>query len=129
MRALRDFGMFFRPENNLREAFPVAQIGEDDAAEIALRMDPAGERDLLADVGGAEGVAMMRAIHGGERRSVSVGRGGCDARGLRAAQFPRSRLEVGGNFLVRHQRLRPGRESFQFHLRPFVAVKKRRFRA
>jgi len=34
-------------------------------------MNPAGELDLLANVDGAEGVAVVRAIHDGERR-VSV---------------------------------------------------------
>ena len=80
--ALRDLRIFFRAKNNLREPFAVAQIDENDAAMIALRMHPAGERDLLADIGGAKGVAMVRAIHGGERRSVSVsklGRRACCA--------------------------------------------------
>jgi hypothetical protein len=38
-------------------------------------MHPAGEGNLFADVGGAQGGAVMGAIHGGERRSVSLSEG------------------------------------------------------
>jgi hypothetical protein len=41
-------------------------------------MDPAGKLDLLADVGGAKGVAVVSAIHGSERR-VSVWAKGVNA--------------------------------------------------
>ena len=63
VRGLRDLGVLLRAEDDLGQAFAVAQIDEGDAAVIAPGMDPAGERDLLADVGGAESVAMMGAIH------------------------------------------------------------------
>ena len=77
MRGLRDFGIFLRAKDDLGESFAIAQIDENDAAVIAPGMDPAGEFDLLADVGGAKGVAIVGAIHGrraadsqcGERRA------------------------------------------------------------
>ena len=43
--------MFLRAEDDLRHALAVAQVDEDDAVMIAIRIHPAGERDGLADVG------------------------------------------------------------------------------
>ncbi len=40
----------------------VAQIDEDQIAMIALAMDPAGEPDLLADIGQSERAASVRAV-------------------------------------------------------------------
>ena len=75
VRGFRYLGIFLRAKDDLGQAFTVAQVNENDAAVIAPRMHPAGEFDLLADVGGAQGVAVMGAIHGGERRSVSLSEG------------------------------------------------------
>jgi hypothetical protein len=47
----------------LRAAFAVADINEDEAAEVAAGMDPAGQRDRLPDVSRAQFVAMVRAFH------------------------------------------------------------------
>jgi hypothetical protein len=47
----------------LRAAFAVADVNEDEAAEVAAGMDPAGQRDGLPDVCRAQFVAMMRAFH------------------------------------------------------------------
>ena len=66
MRGLGDLGIFFRTKDHLGEAFAIAQIDKDHSAVIAAGVHPAGQRDLFADVGGAKGVAMMSAIHGGE---------------------------------------------------------------
>jgi hypothetical protein len=52
-----------RIENRLRAAFAVADVNEDEAAEVAAGMDPAGQRDGLPDVRRAQFVAMMRAFH------------------------------------------------------------------
>ena len=85
MRALRKFGRFLGTKDDLCEAFAIAQINEDDATEVPPGMNPAGESDLLADAGGAEGVTVVRAIHDGERR-VSVW-----AKGLYAQVVPNGR--------------------------------------
>ena len=57
---LRQIG---RIENGLGAAFAVADVNEDEAAEVAAGMDPAGQRDGLPDVRRAQFVAMMRAFH------------------------------------------------------------------
>ena len=57
---LRQIG---RVEHGLRAAFAVADVNEDEAAEVAAGMDPAGQRDGLPDVRRAQFVAMMRAFH------------------------------------------------------------------
>jgi hypothetical protein len=87
MRALRKLGRFLRTKDDLCEAFAIAQIDEDDATEVPPGMNPAGELDLLTNVGGAEGVAVVRAIHDGERR-VSVW-----AKGLYAQVVPNGRQQ------------------------------------
>ena len=50
-------------KNGLRAAFAVADIDEDEAAEVAAGMDPAGQSDGLPDVRRAQFVAMMRSFH------------------------------------------------------------------
>jgi len=47
----------------LGAAFAVADVDEDEAAEVAARMDPTGQSDGLADVRRAQLVAMMRSFH------------------------------------------------------------------
>ena len=62
--ALEQFlGQIGRIENGLRAAFAVADVNEDQAAEVAAGMDPAGQSDRLPDVRRAQFVAMMRAFH------------------------------------------------------------------
>ena len=46
-------------ENRLRQAFPVAQVDENDGAVIAPPVDPSHQEDLLARVGGAQLAAAM----------------------------------------------------------------------
>ena len=50
MSLLREFSIFFRAKNNLRQPFAIAQINEDHAAMIARDIYPAGKSDFLADV-------------------------------------------------------------------------------
>ncbi len=57
------FGPIRRIEHGLRTALAVADINEDEAAEIAPGVNPAGERDGLPEVSRAQFVAMMRAFH------------------------------------------------------------------
>ena len=64
MRTAGEFGIFFGPENDLRQTFAVAKINENQPAKIATRMDPAGELDLLTDICCAKRVAVVSAIHG-----------------------------------------------------------------
>ena len=52
-----------RVENGLRAAFAVADINENQSAEVAARVDPAGKGDGLPDMRRAQFVAMMRAFH------------------------------------------------------------------
>ena len=62
--ALEKFlGQIGRIKNSLRAAFAVADVNEDEAAEVAPGMDPAGQGDDLPDVRRAQFVAMMRAFH------------------------------------------------------------------
>ena len=56
-------GVLLGPEDDLGHALAVAQIDENDPAVVAHGIHPAGKRDGLADVGGAEFVAVVRA-HG-----------------------------------------------------------------
>ena len=51
-------------EDKLREAVAVAQVDEDQAAVVAVGMDPAGKFDFLADIGFAELAAGVGAITG-----------------------------------------------------------------
>ena len=65
MRSFCNLGMFLGPEDDLGDAFAVAQIDENDAAVVAAGIDPAGKGDGLADVIYAELMAEMGAVHGG----------------------------------------------------------------
>ena len=56
--------MFLRTKNHLGQALPITEINKNDAAVVATGIDPARERDGLADVFLSETVAMGRAIHG-----------------------------------------------------------------
>jgi len=67
VRSGGDLGIFLRAEDDLRHALAVAQIDEDDAVMIAIRVHPSGERDGLADVGGTKLITGVGAIHGGAR--------------------------------------------------------------
>ena len=51
-------------KHRLGSAFTVADIYENDAAQVAPGMDPAGKRDRLADMRRAQFIAMMRSFHG-----------------------------------------------------------------
>ncbi len=62
--ALEKFlGQIGRVKNGLGAAFAVADVNEDEAAEVAPGMDPAGQGDYLPNVCRAQFVAMMRAFH------------------------------------------------------------------
>ena len=57
-------------DDDLRDAVVVAQVDEEDAAEVALVMDPAREADGLAGVRGAQVVAGVGAVRiGGHGRN------------------------------------------------------------
>ena len=92
MRRLGDLGIFLRTEDNLGQAFAIAEVDENDATVVAPGMDPAGEFDLLADIGGAESVAVMGAIHGGSG-GVSVWAKGGIAQ-VRSRSTPEANCEV-----------------------------------
>ena len=68
---LRHLRMLLRAKNHLRQTLPVAQIDEDHPAMIPPRIHPPRERDGLADVGRAELLAMMRAVHRKGARNVA----------------------------------------------------------
>ena len=63
VRLLCQFGVFFRPENDLHEPFPIAQIDKNDATMIAHDMNPTGENGGRADIFLAQLVAMMGPVH------------------------------------------------------------------
>ncbi len=54
--------MQFLVENNLRNSSAVAQVDENQLAEIAPAMDPAHEHDVFIGVGGAEGATIICAF-------------------------------------------------------------------
>jgi hypothetical protein len=56
-----ELGVLLGAEHHLGQAFAVAQVDEDDATVVAGRIHPATERDGLADVLCADGVAMKGA--------------------------------------------------------------------
>ena len=56
-------GQVRRVEDGLGAPFAVAHVDEDQPAEVAAGMDPAGQGDGLADVRRAQFVAMMRSFH------------------------------------------------------------------
>ena len=63
--ALDEFsGDFGGIEFHLRQTLAVAEVEKDDATEIAVRADPAEQRDSCAGVGIGELGAMMGAFHG-----------------------------------------------------------------
>ena len=74
VRLFGDPGVFFGAEDDLSDARAVAQVDEDDAAVIAARIDPTGERRGLAHVGGAELVAGMGTIAAHKIRADNVNR-------------------------------------------------------
>jgi hypothetical protein len=49
------------PENHLRDAVTVAQVDEDDAAEVVTPVHPPHQHDALAFVGNAQLAARVRA--------------------------------------------------------------------
>ncbi len=51
-------------EDDLGQAFAVAQVDEDEMAHVAGLVDPAAEDDLAAIVGGAQGAAVVRPLQG-----------------------------------------------------------------
>jgi len=53
----------FRVEHHLGEAVVVAQVDEDEAAVVATAVDPAGQRDRLPFVGGAQLAAVVALEH------------------------------------------------------------------
>jgi hypothetical protein len=57
-----EFGVFFGAKDDLGEAFTIPQVHEDDAAVVASGIDPTRKGDGLADVGGAELVAVVGAV-------------------------------------------------------------------
>ena len=57
------FGQVGRVKHRLGAPFAVAHVDEDQAAQVAPGVDPAGEGDGLADVRRAQFVAMMRSFH------------------------------------------------------------------
>jgi len=61
------FSMKDKFVRDLRQAFAVAQVDEDDAAVVAAGVNPARQSDGLADVFFAEDVAEVGAIHGNLR--------------------------------------------------------------
>jgi len=63
MRLLRKLRVFLRPKHDLRQAFAIAEINENDSAMIAGDIYPTGQRDLPADVALAKRIAIVRAIH------------------------------------------------------------------
>ena len=51
-------------EDGLGESLAVAEVDEDDAAVVAVGVDPAGEGDVLADIGFAEDATGMGSAEG-----------------------------------------------------------------
>ena len=94
MRSLRHLGILLRTEDDLGQAFAIAQVDKNDATVVAPGMDPAGQFDLLADIGGAKSVAVMGAIHGGSG-GVSVWAKGGIAQ-VRSRSTPEANCEVPG---------------------------------
>ena len=60
--------VFLGPEDDLGDALAVAQVDENDAAVVAARIDPTGQRGGLAHVGGAELGAGMGTVAAHGRR-------------------------------------------------------------
>ena len=79
-------------EDDLGQAVAVAQVDQDDAAVVAVVVDPAGELHRLLDVGRAELAASVGAVtgldrfHGGWCLSRSQGEGGRGADRIRCGR-------------------------------------------
>src|SRR5271170_7792590 len=67
-RSLVRGGIVLGIEDELYDPVAVAKVDEDDAAVVAPRLDPSPERDLAADVGGADCAAVIGARPGRQRR-------------------------------------------------------------
>ena len=65
-----------RVADDLHQAFAVAQVDEDDAAVVAAAMDPAHQRDGLAEVAAVDAAAVVGAFQGVLREGDAYGRGG-----------------------------------------------------
>ncbi len=74
-----------RIEHGLRPAFAIAEVDEEDAAEVAAGMDPAHEGDGLSGVRGPEFVAMLRAFHVEKKADDAYGAGDGQAKFAAAA--------------------------------------------
>ena len=73
--------------DDLDEAFAIAQVDEDDAAVVAAAMDPAHQRDGLAEVSAVDAAAIIGAVQGILRKAAdSMGR----CRGMRGGQPDRA---------------------------------------
>ena len=48
----------------------IAQVDENHAAVIAAHLHPAGQNDLLSDVGGCQLIAVVSPIHGEEKALI-----------------------------------------------------------
>ena len=59
-------------KDELRGAFAIAQVNEDDAAQVAAAMDPAHQQDALAHVFEADGAAIVRAPQVSEEVKLNV---------------------------------------------------------
>ena len=59
VRDVRGRGRGLRVDHDLDDAALVAQVDEDEPAEVAAPRDPAGERDLAADVVGTQRAAEL----------------------------------------------------------------------
>ena len=59
-------------EDELRRTFAIAQVDEDDAAQIAAAMDPAHQQHALANVFEADGAAIVRAFEVTEEVKLNV---------------------------------------------------------
>ena len=69
-------GQVRRVKNRLGAAFAVAHVDEDQPAEVAAGVDPAGQGDGLADMRRAQFVAMMRSFHVKSEGECCRGMGG-----------------------------------------------------
>ena len=62
--------IFFRAKDHLGDALAIAQVDENHAAVIATHMHPAGQNDLLSDVGCCQLIAVVSPIHGEEKALI-----------------------------------------------------------
>jgi hypothetical protein len=99
-------GQIRRIKHRLRAAFAVADVNEDEAAEVAAGMDPAGQRDGLPDVCRAQFVAMMRAFHVQKSNADYNGRLATGFRPCHAPSVVYAIAGVSGSF-IRPTKLTP----------------------